>query len=76
MSGAWNDLVFGSFTAQQIHEAVKDPEWQEFRVNLLGTTMNYRRVQLHKWMCEHSHSHEAQIQVTNYVNALKRGGLI
>jgi len=53
---------------------IKDPKWQSFRKSLKGTDTDTKLLQLRKWLQQNKDSKESQIQVTNYVNALKRGG--
>lgn len=55
--------------------AISDPAWQEFRKSLKGlpTTTKLRR--LRNWRRSHP-GQKSNIQVTNYINALKRAGLV
>jgi hypothetical protein len=72
----WNSLIFGKYNIQKIKEAVKDETWQRVRRSMLGTDLKYKYTCLLQWLGGNDYSLEAKIQVTNYVNALKRGGLI
>ena len=70
----WNKLVFGSYSAEEIAEAVKDEEWQAFRETLKGKSLEEKFKELVDWMKKHKQANKAKIQVTNYVNALARSG--
>jgi hypothetical protein len=73
----WKSLVYGSFTASQIAIAIGSAEWQTFRVSLLGSSLIFKYEQLCQWITQGpGNARIREIQVTNYVNALKRGGLI
>jgi len=72
----WNSLIFGSYSRDQIQRAVADPEWQVFRGELVGEPLRTKYARLLGWLAVNDYSERFKIQVTNYVNALKRGGLI
>lgn len=66
-------------TKAQIMEAIKDPEWQEFRVEILkGTSTEDKLFWLKWWLWEVKGEvlQRHKIQAQNYYNALKRAGLI
>jgi hypothetical protein len=67
---------FGPLTKTEIMEAIEDDEWQKFRLSLKGLSTKMKIQKLWSWVDEHEYSHDAKVQVTNYVNALKRGGQI
>ncbi len=69
-------LDFGPLTRAEIKEAVADNEWQTFRLTLKGVSTAEKLDALEDWLETHKSSRKAQVQVTNYVNALKRGGQI
>lgn len=54
--------------------AIRDPEWQAFRLSLKGLSTTEKLRKLRGWLARHSSSEKARIQVQNYINALKRGG--
>ena len=58
-----------------IAQAVKDKEWQTFRVSLKGlsTAAKLRKLKEYKRTRTGPRAH---VQVENYINALKRAGLI
>lgn len=66
-------------TTQQIHEAVRDPEWQKVRLSMKGETTRQKLDICRDWL-ESSPGVEASkirlVQVQNYLNALSRGGLV
>lgn len=72
----WLLLHCGTLTKDEILTSVKDEEWQVLREHLKGSSLAYKYAGLKFWLDAHQHSRKAQVQVTNYVNALKRGGLI
>lgn len=72
----WNDIHCGYITQAEIRKYIENPNWQTLRESLLGTTLEYKFEKLKEWLEGHSRSREAQVQVTNYINALRRGGLL
>lgn len=72
----WKTLIFGKYNITEIKRAVKEPKWQEFRKGLKGISLEQKFRELKKWLRRNRNSKRAKIQVTNYVNALKRAGLI
>lgn len=58
---------------------VGDPKWQKFRRSLKGLPTTMKLDKLAEWRKGHlfifeTPTRESQVQVDNYVNALKRGG--
>lgn len=76
MTPNWEKLVFGKYDFRKIAGAVADTQWQRFRASIKGTNLTERYKLLEEWVESHDNNRRAQIQVTNYVNALKRGGAI
>jgi hypothetical protein len=73
----WASLILVQpLTAADVNKYVYDDEWQAFRISLLGMGMPARYLALERWLHEHQLSYASKVQVTNYVNALRRGGLI
>lgn len=72
----WRMLHFGHMPQQEVLAAVKDPEWQAMRLAMKGGTLRHKYLCLTAWLKCKDYSREAQVQVTNYVTALSRGGLI
>jgi hypothetical protein len=71
----WSSLIFGSYSHAEIAAAVSDPVWQSIRVSLLYTPLETKYAALQEYIGG-APDPVRRIQVTNYVNALKRGGLI
>jgi hypothetical protein len=61
---------------QEVLAAVKNPEWQAIRIAMKGSSLRHKFLSLTAWLEVKEYSREAQVQVTNYVTALSRGGLI
>lgn len=72
----WKTLYFGHMHKDEVLRCVKDPEWQTLRIAMKGTTTEHKFHSLSAWLTVKNYSREAQVQVTNYVTALSRGGLI
>lgn len=72
----WKHLIFGSYSPFEIAQAVKDPYWQHLRQMMKGTMLKGKREILEIYLQDEDHSYESRIRVTNYVNALKRGGFV
>ncbi len=72
----WNHLIFGTYSPSQINWAVNDPNWQDVRISMIGEMLMTKYDILLRHLATQRYSDKAKIQVTNYVNALKRGGLI
>ena len=72
----WNSLIFGSYSHSQVKWAINDYTWQRLRVHLLGMSSRYKYTHLVRYIEEGVNQEQRRVQVTNYVNALKRGGLI
>jgi hypothetical protein len=73
----WDALYEGSLTREEIKGAIAKPSWQRFRLELVGKTLSTKYLALWWWKRYGPGEKEVRaIQVTNYINALKRGGLI
>lgn len=72
----WKKVYFGHMNKNEVLAAVKDPEWQAMRIAMKGATLQHKYLCLTAWLKAQNYSREAQVQVTNYVTALSRGGLI
>lgn len=57
---------------------VRDAEWQTFRVSLKGLSTEEKLKRLDCWRADHMDQGllplRNQVQIDNYLNALKRGG--
>ena len=69
----WKSLIV-PITKKEIREAIKDNQWQDIRLGLLGTSLEHKYKVLTAWKSKGDR--KSVVQVANYVNALKRGGLI
>lgn len=80
----WHTLYFGHVSPTEVHEAVKDPEWQALRASLIGTTLETKYNELQSYYSRERvkvapNSQAArylEVRITNYVTALSRGGLL
>lgn len=72
----WSALDYSPLTRTEISEAVLDPEWQDLRRRMLLTRLVTRYAVLNRWLEMHVYSRKSQVQVTNYVAALRRGSMI
>jgi hypothetical protein len=76
-----SDLIFGSYSHAKIAEAVDDPTWQALRACMMGTSTEAKLRTLRSYVASAPEAgtpagQRVRIQVTNYVNALRRGGLL
>jgi len=72
----WNKLIFDKYNIKTILQIVKNKDWQKIRKSMLKTSLEFKYKTLKKWLIFNGYSFDSKVQVTNYVNALKRGGLI
>lgn len=73
----WEDIVpLRKLSRAEIKWAVNDISWQMFRVCLKGECLEKKYFELRKWKRQASNPRKAEVQIINYINALKRGGLI
>ena len=72
----WHLLYFGKMCREEVSIAIRDSEWQKARVGMKGKTTTEKYKNLCLWLSQNNYSRKAQIQVTNYVTALARGGII
>ena len=72
----WNSLTYGHYTRREIQSAVKDERWQLYRKMMKGAPLGVKFIMLCEWIDSKNGSNTAKIQVTNYVNALRRAGLV
>ena len=63
-------------TKNEIRNAVHDTKWQAFRKSLKGLPTDTKLDKLYAYLYQHQTSYNAHIQVQNYINALKRGGIL
>jgi len=72
----WSCFIFGIFDISTVRHHVEDPKWQKVRLSMLNTTLEVKYDTLYNYLLTEQMSEHSKICVTNYVNALKRGGLI
>lgn len=72
----WNKLIFDKYSIKTILQIVKNEDWQKIRKSMLKTSLEFKYKTLKQWLIYNDYSFDSKVQVTNYVNALKRGGLI
>jgi hypothetical protein len=73
----WSKLHSGRITWYEIIRAIEDPTWQYARVSMKGKSMTTKWNLCRDYLKVKGPEDElAKIAVTNYVNALKRAGLV
>lgn len=72
----WKSLYFGQISREDIQRYIDDPDWQELRLMMKGMSLEDKYSNLKAWLRNNHNSHASKVQVTNYVTALSRGGLI
>lgn len=72
----WKKLYFGHINRQEIKKAINDNTWQRLRLDLKGRDLINKYYRLLYYLERNNFNKKAKIQVTNYVTALSRGGLI
>lgn len=76
MSLNWSSIHAGKISREEILRHCQNGGWQELRLKLKGISLEEKFRLLKEWLETHNHSRAAQVQVTNYINALARAGLI
>lgn len=75
--GDWHALVMGTrISRKMIRDAVREEEWYDLRKEMHGVPLPGRYGMLINWLNSHHWDERSRIQVSNYVNALKRAGMI
>lgn len=69
-------LVFGQYPIQVVLKEVRNGRWQRERVRMLRTTLEFKWNVLSSYLRTNNFSEHSKIVVTNYVYAIKRGGII
>ena len=64
---------------KEIEQYCPDPDWQKVRLSMKGTSTQEKMQILNRWRNRHLINQEflprkIEVQIDNYVNALKRGG--
>lgn len=69
-------LVFGTYPISTVLTEVKNDKWQVVRLSMLGTSLAYKWESLTRYLNDCGSDFHSRCVVTNYVHALKRGGVI
>ena len=72
----WVKLTFGKYRILRIQSAVRDADWQYWRLKMKGKSLKEKYDMLVEHLKKENYSENAKIQVTNYVNALRRAGMV
>ena len=73
----WSEFAFFDWIPTVIRlQSVKDDDWQVIRKSMLGTTLEFKFESLKNWLEQNNHSEKSKVQTQNYVQALRRSGLI
>lgn len=73
----WKAIYFGRVGRDEVQRYTPDPRWQKIRLSMKGRSTEEKYGILCRWLeTEGREKRSAQVQVTNYVTALSRGGLI
>ena len=72
----WRKLYFGHVPVKDMRLYTPHADWQVVRLDMKGKSLAYKYASLCKWLVQKEFAYSAKIQVTNYVTALSRGGLI
>ena len=73
----WSKFDFFDWIPTVIRlQSVKDDNWQVIRKSMLKTSLEFKYDVLQKWLEKNKHSEKSKVQAQNYVQALRRGGLI
>ena len=71
----WGKYHFGSITKDEITSAIQNPTWQYARRSMKGKSMNEKYHICGDFLKLRGIASD-RVAVTNYVNALKRAGLV
>lgn len=73
----WSEFSFFDWIPKVIRlQSVRDDDWQITRKSMLGTTLKFKFETLKNWLEQNNNSEKSQVQTQNYVQALRRSGLI
>ena len=65
-----------TITQAEIRQSIVDPTWQAFRISMHRLTTRQKLDRCTDWLTMKFYSRTAVVQTTNYINALKRAGLV
>ena len=73
----WSEFDFFDWIPTVIRlQSVKDDDWQVVRKSMLKTSLEFKHDVLQKWLVENKYSEKSKVQTQNYMQALRRSGLI
>ena len=73
----WSKFKFFEWIPTMVRlQSVKDNDWQVVRKTMLKTTLEFKCKTLEKWLCKNNYSKKSKVQTQNYMQALRRSGLI
>lgn len=72
----WDSITFGKFSMKEVLLCTGQSRWQRFRKSLRGLSIDEKFSKLNSWLRMRNRSHCSKVQVTNYVNALRRAGQV
>ncbi len=73
----WSEFEFFDWIPTLIRlQSVNDENWQVTRKSMLKTSLKFKYEILQKWLAENKYSEKSKVQTQNYVQALRRSGLI
>lgn len=78
MAGKWEHPVEKTSTRDILEHAVNNSTWQKYRLAMKGKPTEEKLRMLRQWRAAHMKDGKlpkaTQVQIDNYINALKRGG--
>jgi hypothetical protein len=73
----WSKFKFFDWIPTVIRlQSVKDEDWQVIRKSMLKTDLEFKYGVLEKWLARNNYSKKSKVQTQNYMQALRRSGLI
>ena len=57
-------------------QSAKDDDWQTVRKSMLKTNLEFKYETLQNWLKKNKYSEKSKVQTQNYMQALRRSGLI
>ena len=73
----WSKLEFFDWIPAVIRlQSVNDENWQITRKSMLKTNLEFKYDTLQNWLETNKYSEKSKVQTQNYVQALRRSGLI
>jgi len=76
MNRKLKELLGTRMSRDSVQEAVDDADWQDFRESLLGLPTDEKLDLLDSYLRKPGRDDRREVRVSNYLKALKRGGLL